>query len=159
MIRRLLLGLTVMLAASNAVAADYKVGSIEIDQPWSRATPKGAKVASGYLRIRNVGSAPDRLLGGTFAPSGSVELHQMSMEGEVMKMRETKGGLEIKPGASVELSPGSNHLMFMDLTRPLTKGEHVKGTLVFEKAGTVEVEYDVVAVGAAPMPRSGQAGH
>src|SRR5262249_27633701 len=96
MIRRLLLGLAVVLAASNAMAADYTVGSIEVDQPWSRATPKGAKVASGYLKIRNAGSAPDRLLGGTFAPSGSVELHEMSMEGAVMKMRETKGGLEIK---------------------------------------------------------------
>jgi copper(I)-binding protein len=152
-----ILAIALTLAASSAWSADYKVGSIEIDGPWSRATPKGAKVAGGYLRITNTGSTPDRLTGGTFAPAGGVEIHQMSMDRGVMRMRELKEGLEIKPGATIELQPSSNHLMFIDLKRPLAKGEHIKGTLVFEKAGAVEVEYAVEAIGAGRP--SGHAGH
>lgn len=147
--RTTIIALALILATSRAWAADYKVGSLEIDGPWSRATPKGAKVGSGYLTIRNTGSTPDRLTGGTFAQAGGVEIHQMSMDRGVMRMRELKEGLEIKPGATVELQPSANHLMFIDLKRPLAKGEHVKGTLVFEKAGAVEVEYAVEAVGAS----------
>jgi copper(I)-binding protein len=151
--------IALLLGANGAWAADYKVGSIEIDGPWSRATPKGAKVAGGYLRITNTGSAPDRLTGGTFAPAGGVEIHQMSMDRGVMRMRELKEGVEIKPGATIELQPSSNHLMFTDLKRPLAKGERIKGTLVFEKAGTVEVEYAVEAIGAGRPQPSGHAGH
>jgi periplasmic copper chaperone A len=152
-----ILAIALVVAANGAWAANYKVGSIEIDGPWARATPKGAKVAGGYLRIRNTGSTPDRLTGGTFVPAGGVEIHEMSVDRGVMRMRELKGGLEIKPGQTVELQPSSIHLMFTDLKRPLAKGEHVKGTLMFEKAGTVEVEYAVEAIGASRP--SGHAGH
>jgi copper(I)-binding protein len=107
MTRSLALAIALVLGAGGASAHDYKVGNLEIDRPWSRATPKGAKVASGYVKITNSGSTPDRLIGGTFAPSRVVELHEMSVERGVMKMRELKGGLEIKPGATVELKPGS----------------------------------------------------
>jgi periplasmic copper chaperone A len=142
-----LLGLALAAMAGNAWASDYKVGSLEIDQPWSRATPKGAKVAGGYLKITNTGSTSDRLVGGTFGAARGFEVHEMSVDRGVMKMREIKGGLEIKPGGY--------HLMFTDLSRPLAKGEQVKGTLVFEKAGTAEVEYAVQAIGGTP----GQGGH
>jgi copper(I)-binding protein len=64
-------------------------------------------------------------------------------------MRPLPAGLEIKPGQTVELKPGSYHLMFMQLKAPLEPGKSVKGTLVFEKAGTIEVEYTVEAIGAA----------
>jgi len=148
--RGLVLGLILTTIASSAWAADYKAGSIEVDRPWSRATPRGAKVAGGYMKITNVGSTPDRLVGGTFASAGSVEIHEMTIDRGVMKMRELKGGLELPPGASVELRPNSSHLMFTGLNRGLSKGEHVKGTLVFEKAGTVEIQYSVEAIGAAP---------
>jgi periplasmic copper chaperone A len=139
-----------LLLGGSAWATDYKVGTLEVAQPWSRATPKGAKVASGYLKIRNTGTAPDRLVGATFAQSAGAEIHEMSTDGGVMKMRAIKGGLELKPGATIELKPGSYHLMFVGLTRELAKGERVKGTLVFEKAGSLEVEYAVEAIGAAP---------
>jgi len=144
------LGLVLALAvvAGRAGADDYQVGSLKIGEPWSRATPKGAKIASGYLKITNAGSTPDRLIGGTFASAGGVEVHEMSMDGGVMKMRELKDGLEIAPGSTVELKPGSYHLMFVNLARPLAKGDRVKGTLNFEKAGKVDVEYMVEAVGA-----------
>jgi periplasmic copper chaperone A len=150
-----LLGLALAAMAGNAWASDYKVGSLEIDQPWSRATPKGAKVASGYLKITNTGSTTDRLVRGTFGAARGFEVHEMSVDRGVMKMRELKDGLEIKPGATVELKPGGYHLMFTDLSRALAKGEQVKGTLVFEKAGTAEVEYAVQAIGGAPGQHMG----
>ena len=74
----------------------------------------------------------------------------MEMDQGVMRMRELKSGLEIKPGQTVELKPGSFHLMFVDLTRPLQKGDRIKGTLVFERAGKVDVDYAVEAIGAQP---------
>jgi hypothetical protein len=86
----------------------------------------------------------------------------MKMENGVAKMRPITGGLEIKPGDTVELKPGSLHVMFVGLKKPLTAGEHIKATLVFEKAGKVNVEYDVMAMGAEPahdMPGMQMPGH
>ncbi|MBQ0822523.1 DUF1775 domain-containing protein [Microvirga terrae] len=127
-----------------------KAGPLTLEQPWSRATPGAAKVGGGYLRITNTGTAPDRLVGGSFPLASKVEVHEMRMDGDVMRMKPVEGGLEIKPGATVELKPGGLHLMFMDLKEPLKEGQTVKGTLVFEKAGRVEVEYAVRGMGGAP---------
>src|SRR6516225_602852 len=85
------------LAITAAHARDYKVGSIEITQPWSRATPKGASVAAGYMKITNTGSAPERLISGSSDVAPSFEVHEMAMDNGVAKMRPLKGGLEIKP--------------------------------------------------------------
>lgn len=142
-----------IVAAANAVPTVQKTGTLTIEQPWSRATPGGATVGGGYLRITNTGSAPDRLTGGSFPLAAKVEVHEMRLDGDVMRMKPVEGGLEIKPGATVELKPGGLHLMFMDLKEPLKEGQTVKGTLVFEKAGPVEVEYTVRGLGgqdAAP---------
>lgn len=138
-----------IVTAANAASAVKQASTIAIDQPWSRATPAGAKVGGGYLRITNNGKETDRLIGGSFPIASRVEVHEMAMEGDVMRMKQVQGGLEIKPGASVELKPGGYHLMFMDLKSPLTEGQTVKGTLVFEKAGAVEVEYSVRGMGGA----------
>ena len=142
--------------ASPAFAHDYTVGSLKIEHPWTRATPKGAPVAGGYLKITNNGTAPDKLVGGTFVNAGRFEVHEMKTENGVALMRPLKAGLEIKPGQTVELKPGSFHLMFMDLKTPVEQGKGVKGTLVFEKAGTVEIEYAVEAIGSSP---GGHHGH
>src|SRR5258706_16014881 len=138
------------LAVSAASASEYKAGPLEISDPWSRATPKGSSVAAGYMKIKNNGSTPDRLIGGSSDVASKFEVHEMKMEDGVAKMRPVKGGLEIKPGETVELKPGSFHVMFVDLKKPLSAGDHIKATLVFEKAGTVNVEYDVRAMGAEP---------
>jgi uncharacterized protein YcnI len=139
----------VRIAAADLEPAHVaKAGPIVVDQLWSRATPGGAKVAGGYMRITNTGNTPDRLIGGSFAAAGRFEVHEMSMSGSVMQMRPIEGGLEIKPGASVELKPGGMHAMFLELREPLRAGQSVKGTLVFEKAGTVEVEYAVQPIGS-----------
>ena len=137
--------------ATAASAHDYTVGSLKINHPWSRATPKGASIASGYMRITNNGTTPDRLTGGSTDAATKFEIHEMSMEGGIMKMRELPNGVEIPPGATVELKPGSYHLMLIGITRPFVKGERVKAALSFEKAGKVEVEFAVDAIGANPM--------
>ncbi len=133
--------------AAPAFAAEYKAGSLEITQPWSRATPKGAAVAGGFMSITNKGSAPDRLIGGSSTVAGRFEVHEMSMDQGVMKMRELKSGLEIKPGQTIELKPGSYHVMLMELKHPLEAGQRFKGALAFEKAGRVDVEFVVQPLG------------
>jgi copper(I)-binding protein len=131
-----------------AVAHEYTVGSLHIGHPWSRATPKGAAIGAGYLKITNNGTAPDRLLGGSSEAAKSFELHVMSMENGVMKMRPVEGGIEIKPGETVEFKPESYHVMFVGLKEPLVQGHRVKATLDFEKAGKVAVEFVVESIGA-----------
>jgi hypothetical protein len=153
MIRTFVLAIAVALSAAAAHAHEYTAGALKIGHPWARATPKGAAVAGGYLKITNNGKEADRLIGGTAAFAGRFEIHEMSEEGGVMRMRHLPKGIEIKPGETVELKPGSYHLMFMELKQPLVKDQkpRPKGTLVFEKAGTIEVEYAVEAIGGGPQ--------
>jgi periplasmic copper chaperone A len=154
----LLTAAALVLGTSAGAAKDYKVGSLEIKDPWIPATPKGAPVAGGYLTIVNSGTAPDRLIGGSSPIAGRFEMHRMTMDRGIMRMRPVSGGLEIKPGETVELKPGALHVMFVGLKQPVEKGQSIKGTLVFEKAGPVEIEYRVEAIGGAPASRSGH-GH
>src|SRR4051812_44804485 len=150
MIRTLTAAALAVFVAGSAHAQEYKAGPLAIDHPWTRATPKSATVAGGYLKITNSGSTPDRLIGGSADVSRKFEVHQMSMDGGVMKMRELKDGLEIPAGATVELKPGSYHIMMVNLSHPLAKGDKVKGSLTFEKAGKVDVEFTVEALGGMP---------
>jgi uncharacterized protein YcnI/copper(I)-binding protein len=140
--------------AAMAGADEMKVGDLVIATPWTRATPGGAKVAGGYLTITNKGSASDTFVGGTSDIAGRIEIHEMAMEGGVMKMRPLNAGLEIKPGQTVELKPGGFHMMFLDLKRQLKQGETVKASLKFEKAGTADVTFNVGAVGGSSSPQS-----
>jgi hypothetical protein len=102
------------------------------------------------MKLTNTGTEPDRLIGGSTTGAGKFEIHEMAMDNGVMKMRMLPKGVEIKPGQTVEFKPGSYHLMFVGLKQPFEKGKRVKGTLQFEKAGTVDVEYDVEGVGGTP---------
>jgi periplasmic copper chaperone A len=145
----IVLGTAFALFATAAFAKDYKVGALEIDNPWSRATPKGTRTAAGYVVIKNTGSTIDHLIGGALAGHASAQVHETVKDGGVMKMRAVAGGLEIKPGETVELKPGSFHLMFTDLKAPLVKGQTVKGTLSFENAGPVDVEFAIEGMGAS----------
>jgi copper(I)-binding protein len=146
---------TVMAFTAAAEAADVTAGSLSIAQPWTRATPPGAKVAGGFMTITNNGKEADKLVGGSAAFAGHIEVHEMSMDGGVMKMRELANGLEIKPGQSVVLKPGSFHVMFMELKGPVAEGAPVKGTLKFEKAGSVDVAYEVAPLGAKSLDDKG----
>ncbi len=143
----------VALSVSAAMAHDYDLGSIHIDHVWARATPKGAKVGGGYMTISNSGTTPDRLVGGSASVASRFVIHEMTMDHDVMKMRALDKGLEIKPGATVELNGESLHIMFEGLKQPLQQGQRIKGTLVFEKAGSIEIEYAVEGLGAkSTMP-------
>lgn len=143
----ILISAALALSGTGADAADVKAGALQISAPWARATPKGAAVGGGYFNITNTGAAPDRLVGGSTGIAGKLEIHEMSMSANVMKMRPVSG-LEIGPGQSVEFKPGGLHLMFVGLNRQLQKGDHFKATLQFEKAGAVEIDFSVAGVGA-----------
>lgn len=130
----------------------FKVGDLVVVSPWTRATPGGAKIAGGYLKITNNGKSADRLVRATSSISDRVEIHEMSMTDGVMKMRPLPDGLTIKPGETVELKPGGFHMMFMDIKQPLKQGGTLKSTLTFEKAGTLDVGFGVKALGATGEP-------
>lgn len=148
-LRRWLIAVAIATFALPAFAQDYKVGSLEIGNPWTRATPPSAQSGGGFLTITNKGTTPDRLVAVRTTASNKAEIHEMRMDGNVMRMRELEKGLEIPPGATVELKPGSYHLMFMELKAPFAKDAKIPATLVFEKAGSVDVELSVAAMGAA----------
>ena len=121
--KSILFAAALVLTAGSATAHEYKAGSIEIKHPWARATPKGSEVAGGYMKLINTGKEPDRLIGGSVPIAGKFEIHEMSMDGGVMKMRMQPKGIEIKPGQTVEFKPGSYHLMFVGLKEPFEKGK------------------------------------
>jgi periplasmic copper chaperone A len=143
--------LALLMMSSPAWAHDYKFGALEIGHPWSRATPPTAPTGGGYLSVKNTGTESDHLVSASSPAAGAVQVHDMKMEGNVMRMRPLDGPLEIKPGETVTLAPGGMHLMMMGLKEPLKQGERVPLTLVFEKAGKIDVELAVEAMGATPQ--------
>ena len=152
MLRSILIGtatsaLLIGSVFGQGASRSYKAGALVIEAPWARATPAGARVGGGYLKITNTGQQLDRLIGGSLSAAAEVEVHEMTMKDGIMRMRKLEG-LEIKPGQSVELKPGGYHLMFMGLREGLKDKQAVKGTLVFEKAGSVDVEFLVAPIGA-----------
>ena len=136
-----------LLFAHAASAHEFKLGDLTIGHPWSRATLPGAKVAAGYLTVKNTGSTPDRLVSVTADIAGKGEIHEMTVKDGVMNMRPLAGGIEIPAGGEVKLEPGSYHVMFMGLKAPAVEGVKFPGTLTFEKAGAVEVEFAVEKAG------------
>ncbi|MEJ8574102.1 copper chaperone PCu(A)C [Microbaculum marinum] len=142
----------ILPVAGPAGAHDYKAGDLTIGHPWTRAMPPGAKVGGGFLVITNDGDTADTLLAVTSPRADRGEVHEMAMDGGVMKMRELETGLEIPAGATVELKPGGYHIMFMGVTDGFKEGERVPAVLVFEKSGEVAVEFSTSPVGAKDMP-------
>lgn len=129
-----------------ANAQNAKVGSVQIENAYTRATVPGQQVAGGFMKIENKGSA-DQLISASSPVAGEVQLHEMSMEGQVMKMRQVKD-IAVPAGGAVELKPGGFHLMFINIKSPLAAGETVPVRLKFAKAGEVEVKMPVNAMGA-----------
>ncbi|ASY56570.1 DUF1775 domain-containing protein [Sinorhizobium sp. CCBAU 05631] len=139
--------------AQQAEAAPVEVGALEISGGAVKAMLPGAKVGGGGFVVKNTGNADDRLVAVESPAAGRVELHEMAMENEVMKMRKLEDGIVIPAGKTVELKSGGLHLMFMEVPKPFAEGETVPVTLTFEKAGTVDY---ILPVGAAG---GGAAGH
>jgi copper(I)-binding protein len=140
--------LAATLCCGTALADDYHVKLLRVSNPFARATPPGAKVAGAFMSIENQGKEADRLISASSPIAGLVEIHEMAMDGGLMKMRAVKG-IDLKPGATVELRPGGYHVMLEDLKQPLKQGEQVPVLLTFEKAGRVEIKVKVEPMGAA----------
>jgi copper(I)-binding protein len=151
-----LLALALVSLAPAAGAHEFTKGSLHIGHPWSRATPQGASVGAGYLVIENRGAEADRFVSVSVSAeiAGRAELHEMAVQDGVMRMRPLPRGVEVAPGMAAKFEPGGLHVMFLDLKRPFTLGERFKATLNFEKAGAVEVEFVVEAMGGAPQHMS-----
>ncbi len=141
------LALTGILAAA-AAAQDFQRGALKIDQLWARPTVAGQSAGGGFLSVQNSGSKPDRLLGGSSPAAAAVEVHEMRMEGDVMRMREIKA-LELPAGKRVTLAPGGFHLMLVGLKAPLKLGDKVPVKLRFEAAGDIDV---LLQVANTPVP-------
>jgi copper(I)-binding protein len=135
-----LLAATVLSGA--AFADDYSAKALRISSPFTRATPPGARVAGAFLSIENRGQEADRLVSASSPVAGLVEIHEMAMDGGLMKMRAVKD-IDLKPG------PGGYHVMLEDLKQPLKQGDQFPMLLTFEKAGVVEIKVKVEAMGAA----------
>ena len=137
-----------LLSAGFATAHEFKAGPLKIGHPWSRATPAGAKVGGGYLSIENTGTVADRLVSVSVPFAARAEVHEMAVKDGIMTIRPLDNGVDVPAGAKVEFKPGGYHIMFMDLKQQLKQGEMMKGTLTFEKAGTVDVEFKVDSIAA-----------
>ncbi len=131
----------VLLAALPAWA------QVSAEQPWSRATPPGAKIGVGFMRLKNAGATAQRVVGASSPVAGSVQMHVTTRQGDVMTMRQVQS-FEIPAGGSFELKPGGAHLMLVGLRRPLTQGERVPLTLRLEQGGELQIEMSVAAMGA-----------
>jgi hypothetical protein len=143
----LALGLFAVPVTAGAQTGDGRPGSIMVRDAWSRATPGGAKVGAGYFIVENTGAAPDRLLGAEVDVAGRAEIHQTLESGGVSRMQPVES-LVAAPGSRIEFRPNGYHLMLVDLKRPLARGERLRGSLVFEHAGRVPVEFEVRGIGA-----------
>lgn len=141
-----------IVAALPALAQDTK---ITIDEPFARATPAGAQIGAVYMTINNKTSAPDRLTGATSDVAAQVQVHEMSMDNGIMKMRELTDGLAIPAGGSVTLKPGSYHVMLIGLKKPLTGGNSFQLTLKFEKAGNISITVPVKAMAGMQTDHGG----
>ena len=145
--KRLLATFAVLaLSASAVFAHGFTLGNLEIHHPASKATLPGQPVGGGFMTITNKGAEADRLVS-IAAPevSDDVQIHEMAVENNIMKMRQLPEGIEIPAGGTVEMKSGGLHVMFMKIKHPFKEGESFKATLTFEKAGPVEVNFKIEA--------------
>lgn len=140
----------VLLAASvpaAALAHGFKASGIEIVHPFFRATPPGAKTGAGYVILRNNGTQSDRLIGIETEAAARVTFHRTVTENGMAKMVPIEDGLEIPAGGEYRLGLDGSHAMLEGLTAPIGLGQLIAGTLVFEKAGRVDIDFEVEPAG------------
>ncbi|WP_430256602.1 copper chaperone PCu(A)C [Neorhizobium sp. DAR64872/K0K18] len=130
---------------ATASGASVKLGMLKISGGYVRAMLPGQPVGGCYLVIRNTGSENDRLVSASSPLSPAVEIHEMSMQGQIMKMRRLDGGISVPAGQTVELKPSGLHLMFTKVATPFKQGESVPLTLNFEHTGRLELSLPVEA--------------
>lgn len=145
--------------ATPAHAHDFRAGQLAIDHPYATPSLAGTPNGAAYLRgIRNRGTAPDRLVAASTPVAERVELHEMTTEGDVMRMREVPA-IDLPAGQEVQLRHGQRyHLMLINLRQPLKVGDRFDLTLKFEKAGETTVKAWVQQPRAGSSP-AGHEGH
>lgn len=136
-----------LLMVSPVHAQAVKFDVVSVSDAYIRATVPGQQVAGGFMRIENKGNTPDQLLSASSPAAGDVQLHEMGMDGNIMRMRQVKD-IAVPANGSVELKPGGYHLMFINLKGPFVVGQTVSVKLKFAKAGEVEIKIPVNASGA-----------
>ena len=141
-----------------AVPAFAQSPSIQVENPWARATPSGAKTGAVYMTIDNKSSIADRLTGVSSEVAKKLQIHETKTDKGITKMREISGGLPVPVGGSLVLKPGGYHVMLIDLNKPLKAGETFPLTLVFEKAGNISITVPVQSMGAAGATHDGMPG-
>lgn len=139
-----------------AQTPEFKQGPLTIVQPWSRATAPSQKTGGVFLRIENAGGQPDRLIGVESEIADTASLHVMIRDGDIMKMRPVEGGVEVPANGHVVLAPGGRHVMLIGLRQRLIKASTVPLTLIFERAGRVEIEAIVEAAGSRGPAHKGK---
>lgn len=144
------------IALVSAVLATPAFAQVKIDDPWVRATVPQQKVTGAFMRITSAQDA--RLVSAQAEVAGKVEIHEMTMENDVMKMRPVSA-VELPAGAPVELKPGAHHVMLFDLKRPLREGEMVPLALVFESRDGKRESIDVSAQVRPLHSRGNSHGH
>ena len=142
--RRLILALG--LLAPFAVHAAAQPSTMRAEQPWARATAPRQTVGGVYVTL--ISPVDDRLLGASSPVAGHAEVHEMTMDGNVMKMRELADGLKLPAGQAVALTPGGLHVMLVGLQRPLVAGQVIPVQLRFEHAAPLDLQVQVAPVGA-----------
>ncbi|MGB1011703.1 MAG: copper chaperone PCu(A)C [Thiolinea sp.] len=140
--------LLAMLSMQSISADEYRLGHLQITDPYTRTTPPMAAVAGGFMTVTNNGTESDTFLGGSAGFVEAVEIHEMSMADGIMKMRRLENGLQIAPNETVELKPGGYHLMLIKPSEPMKEGDKHKITLSFKQAGDIEVELEVKDISA-----------
>ncbi|OAN53145.1 hypothetical protein A6A04_14400 [Paramagnetospirillum marisnigri] len=152
--KTILLAAALLLSALPAIAAD-----IQVSGAFMRAAPVAGGNGAAFLTVTNHG-ADDRLVSAEASISRTVELHTHVKDGDVFRMRKVES-IAVPAHGAAELKPGGDHIMFIGLTAPAKEGTKVALTLVFEKAGKIEVDVPVLAPGAmgAAMPMPMHGGH
>jgi hypothetical protein len=142
--KRTFIALAIVLAGcAPSWAHEFTVGELMVEHPWARPSLGASPNGAAYLIVKNNGKEADRLLSVSGDVAGRVELHATLMDGDVMRMRPVKDGVEIPPGQSVEIVPGGLHIMLMGLAAPLKEGDSFPLSLQFERAGSVDVSVHV----------------
>jgi hypothetical protein len=131
-----------------ATAHEFKAGDLLIGHPWARASAGPAANGAAYLTLTNNGKDSDRLVAVASPVADKAELHVHLVEDGVMKMR-SLDGIDVPPGAPIELQPSGLHIMLLGLKAPLKEGDSFPLTLTFQKAGAVTVSVLVEGVAAS----------
>lgn len=135
------------LVPGAAIAHGFKASDIEIVHPFFRATPPTAQTGAGYVILKNNGTESDRLIGIETEAAARVTFHQTVTENGMAKMVPIEGGLEIPAGGEYRLGLDGSHAMLEGLTAPIGLGQLIEGTLIFEKAGRVDITFEVEPAG------------